>query len=71
MVFHCGTLLRAELDGIHHQAHGWLGREDIFFLGDVFFQDIILDGAAQLIGAHALFFGRGDVHGPDDGRRAS
>jgi len=54
---------------VHHQPHGGLGREDEFLLGDELFQDVVLDGAAQLVGTHALFLGGGDVHGPDDGRR--
>ena len=53
---------------IDHQPHRRLGREDVFLLRDVFLEDVVLGGAAQLVGAHALFFGGGDVHGPDDGR---
>ena len=68
IVFHCGNVLRAELDRIHHQAHGRLGREDVFLLGDVFLEDVVLSGAAQLVRAHTLLLGGGDVHGPDDGR---
>ena len=71
MVFHCGTVLRAELHRVHHQPHRRLGREDEFLLRDEFLEDVVLDRAAQLVGAHALFLGGGDVHGPDDGGRAS
>ena len=62
-----GDAGRAVFDGIHHQAHGGLGGEDILFLGDILFEDVVLEGAAQLVGAHALLLGGGDVHGPDDG----
>ena len=37
-----------ELHRVGHQPHGRMGREDVFVLGDVFFQDVVLNGAAQL-----------------------
>ncbi len=61
-----GEVMGAEFDGVGDQAHGWVRGEDIFFLGDEFFQDVILNGAAQLIRADTLLFGGGNVHGPDD-----
>ena len=59
-------MLRAELNGVGYQAHRGLGREDIFFLRNVFLEDVILQRAAQLLRANALFFSGGDVHGPND-----
>jgi hypothetical protein len=61
-------LVRAELHRVGHQAHGGLGREEELLLRDVLLEDVVLQGAAQLLAAVALLLGRGDVHGPDDGR---
>ena len=68
MVFHCGTVSEPNSHRVHHQPHRRLGREDVFLLRDELLEDVVLGGAAQLVGAHALLFGGGDVHGPDDGR---
>ncbi len=69
IVFHWGSVVGAVFDRVHHQPHGGLGRKDIFLLGDVLFQDVVLGGAAQLVGPDALLLGGGDIHGPDDRRR--
>ena len=68
MVFHSGSSCAAELDRVGHQPHGRLRREEELLLRDVFLEDVVLQGAAQLLPAVALLLGRGDVHGPDDGR---
>jgi len=52
---------------IGDEAHGGFGREDVGAAGDVFLEDVVLDRAAQLIRAHALLLGHGDVHGEQDG----
>ena len=63
-------VLRAEFHGVYHQSHRRFGREDIFLLRDEFFENVVLDGAAQLVRTHALVLGCGDIHRPDDrGRR--
>ena len=59
-----------KLHRVHHQAHGRRRWENILVLGDVLFQDIVLQSAAQPVQRHTLFFRHGQVHGPDDGRRA-
>ena len=59
-----------KFDGVRHQAHTRFGREDVFFLSDVFFEDVVLDGAAQLAAGDAAIVGHGNVHRPDNGRRA-
>ena len=41
---------------IRNDTHGWFRREDPFLLGNEFLQDIILEGAAELIQWHTLFF---------------
>ena len=46
--------LRAEFHRVHHKPHGRFGREDIFLLRDEFLEDVVLDGAAQLVGAQTL-----------------
>ncbi len=43
------------------------GRKDVGAAGDVFLEDVVLDGAAQLGDFHALPAGDGDVHGQQDG----
>ena len=63
-------VLRAELDGIGHEAHRRLWREDEFFLRDVFFEDVVLQRAAQRRHRDALLFSGGDVKRPDDRRGA-
>ncbi len=54
---------------VRDQTHGRRGREDIGAAGNVFLQDVVLDGAAQLRHVRALAFGDGDVHGQQYGRR--
>ncbi len=61
---------RAVLDGVDHQPHRRLRWEDVLLLSLILLQDVVLQRAAQLFLGHALLLGRGDVHGPDDGRRA-
>ena len=43
------------------------GREDPGLLGDVLLEDVVLDGAAELVPGHALLLGHGEVHGREDG----
>ena len=62
-------VLAAELDGVGHQPHRGLRREDVFFLGDVLLEDVVLDRAAEFVHRHTLLLGGGDVHGPGNRRR--
>jgi hypothetical protein len=41
--------------------------DDPFFLGDKFFEHVVLDRAPQLISGDALLIADGDVHRVDDG----
>ena len=59
-------MLGAELDRVDHQAHGRLGRVDVFLLRDVFLEDVVLQRAGNLLPVRALFFGDGQIHRPDD-----
>ena len=59
--------LGAELEGVDHQAHGGRGRIDVFLLRDVFLEDVVLDGAGDLLPVGFLLFGDHQVHGPQHG----
>ena len=50
-----GHVVGGEFDGVDDQAHGWMRREDVFVLGDVLFENIVLKGSAQRRGRGALF----------------
>ncbi len=65
-----GQVLGAELEGVHDKAHGGSGGEEPRFLGDVFLEDVILDGATQLFHRDAPLLSGHDVHGPDHCCRA-
>ena len=57
------------LDRIDDELHGGFDREEPFLLRDVFFENIVLKGAADFFFRNALLFGDGQVHGQnDDGR---
>ena len=62
-----GEVVGGVLDGVDDEAHGGPRGEDVLVLGDIFLEDVVLDGAAELFLGDALFFGGDDVHGPDDG----
>ncbi|MPN21900.1 hypothetical protein SDC9_169282 [bioreactor metagenome] len=50
------------LEDVRDQAQTGCGRENISSPRYIFFKDVILDGAAQLFGGHALFLAYGNVH---------
>ncbi len=54
-------LARAELDHVHAQPHGRLGREDPLLLRDVLLEDVGLDRPAQLVPADPLLLADADV----------
>src|SRR5689334_8407676 len=60
------NILRAEFHRVDDESHGWLGWENIFLLCDEFFENIVLDGAAQLICANASVRCSGNLCRPDD-----
>src|SRR5438876_8121720 len=62
-------LLRAEFERVDDEAHGRFRREDPLLLGLIFFQDVVLDRAAELRHRDVALRGRHDVHGPDHGGR--
>ena len=55
----------AELKSVDHQAHGRLGRIDVFLLRDVFLQDVILQRAGNFLPVRALLFCNREIHRPD------
>ena len=54
-------LARAELDHVHAQPHGRLGREDPFLLRDVLLEDVGLDRPAKPVPADPLLLADADV----------
>ncbi len=60
----------AELDGVGDQAQRRLGRPDPGAARRVLLEDVVLDGAGELLARHALLLGRGDVERQQDGRGA-
>ncbi len=58
-----------KLDGVGNQAHRRPRRVDVFFLGDVFLQNVVLQGAGHPRPVDALLLGNGQVHRPNDRRR--
>ncbi len=61
--------LRSEFEGVNHQAHRGRGRIDVFLLRDVFLEDVVLDGAGNLLPVGALLFGHDQIHGPEHAGR--
>ena len=57
----------AEFDGIRYQAHGWLGREEKFFLGAILLKYVVLQRAAQFFPGKAALLRVDDIHSPDHG----
>ncbi len=65
------NLRGAELDGVGDQPQGRLGRPDPRAARGVFLEDVVLDGAGELLtGGHAGLLGRGDVEREQDRGRA-
>ena len=60
----------AILKNVGDQTHGRFRRENVGAAGSVFFQNIVLNGAAQCVGRNALFLGNGDVHAEQYGSRS-
>ena len=63
-------MARAKLDGIRHQAHGWLRWEKKLFLRAVLLEDIVLQRAAQLSHREVALLCVDNIHSPDDRGRA-
>ncbi len=59
-------LLHAEFESVDDKAHGGLGRKDESVLCHIFFEDVILYGAAQFVQGNASFSGIGQIHCPDN-----
>ena len=63
-------VLRAELERVDDELHRGPRRENVRLLRDVFLENVVLDRSAKLLPRHALLFGDGQVHRPQDrGRR--
>ncbi len=56
-------LLVGEQDGVGDQAHRGLDREDPGAARHILLEDVVLDGARQLLVLNALTFRNGDIHG--------
>ena len=67
MVFQLGRLLGAVGEGVDDQPHGRTRRVDVGAAGDVLLQDVVLDGAADLLARHALLLGDQLVEQQQDG----
>ncbi|EKD50471.1 MAG: hypothetical protein ACD_62C00532G0003 [uncultured bacterium] len=65
-----GQVLCAIFDGVDHQFDSGLRRDEVRVLGNVFFQDVILDGAAHFFKIASLLLRRGDEKGQHDRGRA-
>ncbi|MPL92518.1 hypothetical protein SDC9_38619 [bioreactor metagenome] len=61
-------VLAAELENIRDKPHGRLRGEDVGSPGDVFLEDVVLDGSRKDIHGHALFLPHADVHGEENAR---
>jgi len=62
-------ILGAVFKNVSNQTHRRFNRKNIGSAGCVFFQNIILDGAAELISRYALLFSDCDVHSQQYGCR--
>ena len=58
-----GNIFRAILENVGDKTHGGLRREDVGAACRILFQDVILNGSVQFVGADALFLSNGNVHG--------
>ena len=63
-------LLRGELEDVGDDPHRGFGRIDIGVAHHVFLEDVVLDGAGELLERGALFEGGDDVEGEDGQHRA-
>ncbi len=57
---------RSEFESVDDQAHRGRGGIDVFLLRDVFLQDVVLDGAGNLLPVGSLLFRDHQIHGPQD-----
>ena len=67
MVFQLGQVGRAVGERVDDEAHGGPRRVDVGPPGDVLLQDVVLDGAADLLARHALLLGHQLVEEQQDG----
>ena len=65
-----GDALRAETEDVRDQPHAGRGRIDPRPAGDVLLENVVLDGAAELLEGHALLLAHGDVEAEEDGSGA-
>ena len=56
-------------DHVRDQLHRWLGREHISAAREVFLDDVVLGGAAQLLAVIAALVGQGDIERQHPGGR--
>ena len=64
------NIFGAIFKNVGDQTHGGFRREDISAASSIFFQDIVLNGAAEFISGNALFFSNCDVHAEQYGCRS-
>ena len=60
-------VLGAVLEDVRNQTHGVAWRVDVRAAGDVFLEDVVLQGAVQLTRRYALLLGGRDVERKEDG----
>ena len=63
----CGNVLGAVLEDVGNQTHGVAWRVDVRAAGDVFLEDVVLQGAVQLARRYPLLLGGRDVEREEDG----
>ena len=62
-----GEMVAAPGENVGDDAHGGTHGIDVRAAGDVFLEDVVLDGAGKFGEAGALFFGDSDVEAEKDG----
>ena len=64
------NIFGAIFKNVGDQTHGGFRRENVGAASSIFFQDIVLNGAAEFISGNALFFSNCDVHAEQYGSRS-
>src|SRR6185503_18523066 len=65
-----GRVLGAPLEAVDDETERGLDGEAPGMLRHVLLEDVVLDRPTELVGRHPLFFGGGDIKGPENDRGA-
>ncbi len=63
------NILGSESKSVRDESHRRSWRENPSFLGNVFFEDVVLNGAGNLAKVEPAFLGIHEIHRPNDGSR--